>query len=140
MAQTRIVVALLLALVLGCLPDPRRVQAARLFEQLDQARIALSAQPARLEPACADVSEVGSRLSGEPGLTELRDVWPSLQAASDALLAVCGQATLLEQPFDATPAMRLARERWQTGLMRELQAACAALHQAAEGLRRGFSC
>ena len=88
----------------------------RLFDQLVEAHVALSEQPPRIEPTCADVSEVGSRLSGEPGLTEVRDVWPALRMASDALLAVCGQATLLALPFDSTPAMLQARERWQTGL------------------------
>jgi hypothetical protein len=131
---------LLLVLVLGCLPDPRRTQISRLFDTLVEARLALREQPARLEPACGDVSEVGSRLSGEPGLSELRDVWPSLRTASDALVAVCGQATLLEQPFDPTPATLRARARWQNGLEQELQTACDALKRSATALGRRLDC
>ena len=112
----------------------------RLFDQLVEAHVALSEQPPRLEPTCADVSEVGSRLSGEPGLTEVRDVWPALRMASDALLAVCGQATLLALPFDSTPAMLQGRERWQTGLEHELRGACDHLQVAAAALQRNVDC
>jgi hypothetical protein len=133
---------LLIALVLcsACLPDPRRAQMVRLFDQLVEAHVALSGQPPETEPACADVSEVGSRLSGEPGLTEVRDVWPALRMASDALLAACGQATLLAQPFDPTPAMLQARERWQMGLEHELLGACDQLERAAPALQRNVKC
>jgi len=120
------------------LPDPRRTQSERLFDRLVVARAALVER--RLEPACGDVSEVGSRLSGEPGLTELRDVWPSLRTASDALVAVCGQATLLEQPFDPTPATLQARTRWHNGLEQELQTACDALKRSATELGRRLDC
>jgi hypothetical protein len=112
----------------------------RLFDQLVEAHVALSGQPPETEPACADVSEVGSRLSGEPGLTEVRDVWPALRMASDALLAACGQTTLLAQPFDPTPAMLQARERWQMGLEHELRGACDQLERAAPALQRNVKC
>ena len=86
------------------------------------------------------MGEVGSRLSGEPGLTEVRDVWPALRMASDALLSACGQATLLAQPYDPTPAMLQARERWQNGLEHDLRAACDQLGRAAPALQRSVDC
>jgi hypothetical protein len=111
------------------------MQMARLFDQLVEAHAALRGQPPRLEPACAAVTDVGSKLSYEPGLTDIRDVWQPMYSATEALLAVCGQATLLEQPFDPTPATLQARARWQRGLELELQSACAGLRSASEALQ-----
>jgi hypothetical protein len=135
----RVLIALaLVVLCAACLADPRRTQMTRLFDQLVEAQVSL--REGRTEPACGNVGDVATKLSGEPGLVELRDVWPSLRAATDALQAVCGQATLLAQPFDATPAMLQARERWQAGRERELRVACDELKRASAELERRVGC
>jgi hypothetical protein len=138
-------VGLLLTLVTGvvcagCLADPRRAQSARLFDQLVAAYGALGKEPPSLEDGCADVSFVGTRLSGEPGLVELRDAWPPLRRATDSLLAVCGQAALLAQPYAPTQAMLEARERWRIGADHELRKACEELARAASALDRHLTC
>jgi hypothetical protein len=138
-AQTCLTLVLVV-MCMGCLPDPRRLQAERLFERLVQARAELSATPPRLDPACGDVSEVSSRLTGEPGLVELGALWTHLTGATDALWAVCGQATLLEQPFNPTPTTLQARERWQRGVENELAVACDHLTRAAATLGRAAGC
>jgi hypothetical protein len=129
---------MLLVMCTACLPDPRRMQMARLFDQLVEAHTTL--RVGQLDPACGNVGDVATKLSGEPGLVELRDVWPSLRAATDALQAVCGQARLLAQPFDSTPTMLQARERWQSGLNHELRVACDELKRAAVALERPAGC
>ena len=92
--------ALLLAvLATACLPDPQRMQMGRLLDQLGDARSALVAQPPRVDAACDMVGEVESRLSGEPGLVDVKPAWSAMRDAADALLAVCGQSRLLEQPY-----------------------------------------
>ena len=131
-------VGLLLA---GCLPDPARVQAARLLDQLVQAHAALQAA-AQAGPAgdvsatCDTIGGVDTRLTGEPGLADLRPSWPALRAATDDLLAACGQVRLLQIPSPDTPAVRDARDRWQAGAQRELAQACRQLGAAAASLDR----
>jgi hypothetical protein len=128
---------LALLVVAGCLPDPQRLQMARLLDQLVGAHAALSEQPPpELEATCAVVSEVGSRLSGEPGLVDVRPAWPALRAATDSLSAVCGRSVLLQQPFEPTAAMVQARKRWQDGNAADLDSACRRLKEAAAGLNR----
>jgi hypothetical protein len=133
--------ALLLAAVLfgtGCLPDARRLQMARLFDQLADAGAEL--RQGRSDPACQTVGDVNTRLIGEPGLTELRDTWPHMRDATQALLAVCGQLRLLQQPFDDTAAMLAARDRWQAGVERELGVACERLKLAGRSVDRVVDC
>ncbi len=120
----------------GCLADPQRLQMARLFDALVDARLALSEQPPRLDAGCATVGDVSSRLYGEPGLVDVRPAWPALRAAADALQAVCGQQRLLEQPFEPTAAMLAARARWQRGVAAELASACRHLVDGAAALSR----
>src|SRR6266851_4157194 len=78
-------------LVGGCLPDPQRVQSAVLFDQLVSARAMLGEQSPRAEQACTTAGDVQTRLTGEPGLVELRPAWPALHDAALALQAACGQ-------------------------------------------------
>jgi hypothetical protein len=134
--------ALLMGLVIGsaCLPDPQQMQMRRLLDELVEARAALSEQPPRMDVACDTVGDVASRLSGEPGLVDVRSAWPALNAAAEALQAVCGQDRLLEQPFEPTAAMLAARARWQQGVAHELAASCAHLNEAARALGRAESC
>jgi hypothetical protein len=121
--------------VVGCLPDAQRLQMARLLDQLVEARSALAEQPpAGLEATCGVVSEVGSRLSGEPGLVDVRPAWAAMRAATDSLSAVCGRSLLLQQPFEPTAAMVQARKRWQEGNALDLDSACRRLKEAAAGL------
>src|SRR4051812_47709119 len=134
-----LLLALYLATMLACLPDPRRMQLARHFDSLVSARVALSQTRPDLD-VCDAVTEVDSRLQGEPGLTEVTPAWPRLREATDALLAVCGQAVLLAQPFDANSATLAARERWQRGLTQELASACTALEGAARVLEKPQPC
>jgi len=135
-------VALLSSLVLGagCLPDPQQIQMRQLLDNLVEARAALSEQPPRMDAACDSVGNVASRLSGEPGLVDVRPAWPALRAATDALLAVCGQERLLEQPFEPTAPMVAARQRWQQGVARDLAAACTQLNVAAGALGKPTAC
>jgi hypothetical protein len=127
----------LLLVVAGCLPDPQRVQMARLLDQLVGARSALAEQPpVALDATCGVVSEVGSRLAGEPGLVDVRPAWPALRAATDSLSAVCGRSVLLQQPFEPTAAMVQARKRWQEGIAADLDSACRRLKEAAVGLNK----
>jgi hypothetical protein len=131
-----LVVIGVLVLASGCLADPQRLQMARLFDTLVDARLALSEQPPRLDAGCDSVGDVSSRLSGEPGLVDVRPAWPALRAAADALHAVCGQQRLLEQPFEPTGAMLAARVRWQRGVAFELASACRHLVDGAAALSR----
>jgi hypothetical protein len=85
---------------------------------------------------CYLIGGVDTRLTGEPGLVDLRPTWPALRAATDDLLAACGQIRLLATPGLDTPAVREARERWQQGAQHELIQACSELQSAAESLGR----
>ena len=132
---------LLLALGGGCLPDPQRVQSASLLERLGAARAALAETPPRLGSTCDDVGDVESRLRFEPGLVDVHPAWPALRASADALLAVCGQASLLDQPATGdTSGLSLARTRWQQGVHRELTLSCGYMRQAAAALGRTSPC
>lgn len=124
----------------ACLPDPQRLQMAHLLDELGEARTALSAQPPRLDPACDVVGEVSSRLSGEPGLVDVRPTWTALRVSTDALLAACGQLVVLQQPFEPTAAMLQARQRWQQGGAHELARACTQMKAAAAALGRPAPC
>jgi hypothetical protein len=130
------------ALLIGsaCLPDPQRQQMAHLLDELSEARAALSEQPPRLDPSCDMVGEVSSRLSGEPGLVDVRPAWSALRASTDALLATCGQLVVLQQPFEPTAAMLQARQRWQQGVMDDLALACTQMHRAAGALGKPAPC
>jgi hypothetical protein len=131
---------LALLLVTACLPDPQTTQMSHLLDQLVEARAALGEQPPRVDTACDTIGEVESRLSGEPGLVDVRPAWPALHAAAEALLAACGQSRLLQQPFEPTVAMVAARERWQAGVAQELGVACRYLGEAGQALGRGQAC
>ncbi|MDQ3809830.1 MAG: hypothetical protein M3336_06020, partial [Chloroflexota bacterium] len=74
-----------------------------------------------------------------PGLVDL-PAWPELRASALALLAVCGQARLLEQPFEPTAAMLQARERWRAGVVSELDSACHYLAAASVRLAKPAAC
>jgi hypothetical protein len=112
----------------------------QLLDNLVEARGALSEQPPRIDAGCDAVGDVQSRLLGEPGLVDVRPAWPALHAAADALLAVCGQQRLLDQPFEPTATMLAARARWQQGEASELSTACARLNEAASALGRQPPC
>jgi hypothetical protein len=127
-----------LLLLSACLPDPQRLQSSRLLDQLVAARSGLLVQ--QLDDPCNSVGDVESRLSGEPGLVDVRPAWPALRNAADALLAVCGQSRLLAQPYEPTTAVRTARERWQQGVTSELATACRELNAAADALGRSRPC
>ncbi len=126
---------LLLALLSGCLQDPQRQQMGRLFDQLVEARGALAEQ--RVEAACDAVGDVENRLWGEPGLTDVKPAWESVRGAADALLSACGQSKLLQQPYEPSPSLDLARQRWERGVTAQLTAACEYLARAATALGRG---
>jgi hypothetical protein len=127
---------LAVVLIAGCLPDPARGQAARLLDQLVQAHAALSAASGDVSPTCDLIGGVDTRLTGEPSLVDLRPTWPALRAATDDLLAACGQLRLLTTPSLDTAAARDARQRWQQGAQYELSQACAELQAAAQSLDR----
>lgn len=124
----------------GCLPDPQRLELGGLFDRLLVARSALGQSPPRTDATCDDVADVKSHLAGEPGLEHEQPAWSALRASTDALQAVCGQATLLEQPYMPTATLSAARARWQAALERELGVACDHLRQAADALGRGTAC
>jgi hypothetical protein len=133
-------VAATLWLTAGCLPDPQRLQSVALFDQLVAARATLSAQPLQAQPACTTVGDVQTRLTGEPGLADVRPAWPALHQAAQALQAVCGQDMLLSQPTTDSMAISQARERWQQGIQREIGVACDHLREAATALDRAQPC
>ncbi|HEV7666257.1 MAG TPA: hypothetical protein VGQ62_22170 [Chloroflexota bacterium] len=122
----------------GCLADPQRVQSATLFDRLSEAHAAFVA--ARQSEGCNTVGDVQTRLVGEPGLANGESTYRSLRAAAQALQAVCGQTTVLEQAISETAASRAARDRWQTGIQRELGIACDYLGAAAADLGRAAPC
>ena len=131
----------LLWLTAGCLPDPQRMQSVTLLEQLVTARAALSQDPAsQADQACTTVGDVHTRLTGEPGLVDVRPAWPALHQATQALQAVCGQNIMLGQPTTGSPAINQARNRWQLGIQRELSTACDHLREAAIALDRARPC
>jgi|SRR5947209_9018357 len=129
----------LLVLLTGCLSDPARVQAAGLLDQLVQAHAALQTAAAAgaagdASATCDTIGGVDTRLTGEPSLVDLRPTWPDLRAATDDLLAACGQVRLLEAPALDTPVVREAHVRWSDGAQRSLGAACEDLQSAAASL------
>ena len=128
--------SLLLLLAAACLPDPARGQAGRLLDELAQAHTALSAASGDVSPTCDLVGGVDTRLTGEPGLVDLRPTWPALRNATDDLLAACGQLRLLATPGLDTAAVREARQRWQQGAQHALTQACQELQSAAASLNR----
>ena len=128
-------------LSVACLPDPQRAQSVALFDQLVAARATLSERPSGgADEACTTVGDVQTRLTGEPGLVDVRPAWPALHQAAQALQAVCGQAVMLGQPSTDSVAVRQAQERWQSGIQRELSTACDHLRQAADALDRARPC
>ncbi len=132
--------ATLVALNAGCLADPQRLQSVALLDQLISVRVTLSTQPIQPEPACTRVGDVQTRLTGEPGLAEVRPAWPALHAAAEALQAACGQNALLSQADTGSAALMHARERWQQGMQREIGVACDHLRAAATALDRAQPC
>jgi hypothetical protein len=124
----------------GCLPDPQRVQMGALFDQLVSARTLLGEQPPQAEQACTTVGDVHTRLTGEPGLVDVRPAWAALRDATQALQAVCGQNVMLAQPSLDSIAMAEARNRWSLGIQREISVACDHLRKAAAVLDRAQPC
>jgi hypothetical protein len=125
----------------ACVPNPQRVQMAQLLDRLGTSRAALAQVPPRTGSTCDEVGDVESRLLGEPGLVDVSPAWSSLHDGALALLAVCGQASLLEQPAGSdSAAWYTARERWQSGLVHELGLACDHLRTAASALERPAPC
>jgi hypothetical protein len=47
---------------------------------------------------------------------------------------------LLEQPFEPTAAMLVARQRWQVGAAGNLESACRHMRDAAKALARQVPC
>ena len=139
-----LLVSVAVSLLVGsaCLVDPQQREASQLLDRLTAARAGLSESPPVLGATCDDVADVKSRLLGEPGLLATPPA-PVLLNAADALQAVCGQATLLAVPIDATwltPAVTAARTRWQGGLTRQLGLACDSMRQAAVQLGQAAPC
>ena len=131
--------ALLAFLLVGCLPDPARGQASRLLDELGRAHGALVqawSGGSSVAPICDEIGGVDTRLTGEPSLVDLRPTWPALRAATDDLLAVCGQVRLLQTPARDSAAVRQARREWQQGAERQLALACGHLREAAASLGR----
>ena len=131
------IVIALIPLAAGCLQSPQRVQSIDLLDQLVDARDTVAQHP---QLGCDLVGNVQTKLYGEPGLTTVQPAWTNLRAAADALQTVCGQTTLLAQPFNDSPATRLARQRWQQGIQRETGIACDHLRTAAAALGRSAPC
>jgi hypothetical protein len=128
----------LLLTTTACMASPQQAQMNRLFDQLVEARTALVQQST--DPACDSVSDVDTRLTGEPGLVDVAPAWTHLRSAAIALRAACGQLRLLQQPFEATASMTEARQRWQAGVSRELSTACEHLTEAARALNSKAAC
>ena len=125
----------------ACLPDPQRLQMVALFDQLATARTMLTQQtPQATDQACTTVGDVHTRLTGEPGLVDVRPAWASLNQATQALQAVCGKNTMLAQPSTDSVAAKQAHERWQNGIQREMSTACDHLREAATALDRARPC
>jgi hypothetical protein len=137
---TALLLACLTALATACLPDPRLAQTRELLDQLASARSMLAEQPPRVQEGCGLVGVIATRLYGEPGLADVRQAWPELRDATNALGAVCGQETLLAQPQTGSSALLAARERWQQGIQREMGVACDYLRAAAAALDRAAAC
>jgi hypothetical protein len=121
------------------LADPQHTQLNALLGRLTQARLGLSDSPPDLAQ-CDSVTDIDSRLQGEPGLTDVKPAWPALRDATDALLAACGQALLLAQPYETSAATTLARQRWQAGVSRQLSIACQDMQRAAQALSQPQPC
>jgi hypothetical protein len=129
-----------LALVVGCAPNPQRVQSVELLGRLVGARELFLAQPPRGQEACDTVGEVQTRLNYEPGLTYVRPAWDALSQAAGALQAVCGQSIMLGLPTVDSPAVVVAHQRWQASFERENDVACDHLRAAAAALDRPTPC
>ena len=128
-------------LTAACLPDPQRMQSVTLLEQLVTARATLSQGDAsEADTACTNVGDVQTRLTGEPGLVDVRTAWPALHQAAQALQAVCGQNIMLSQPATDSAAIAQARQRWRQGIQREIGIACDHLREAAAALDRARPC
>jgi hypothetical protein len=127
----------LIPLATACLQNPQKVQSVDLLNQLASARQQFSQQP---QEACDVVGNVQTKLYGEPGLTSVQPAWASLRDAAEALQAVCGQSTLLAQPFTDSVATLQARQRWQQGIQRDIGTACDHLRNAATALGRSAPC
>ena len=131
---------MLMLMLAGCIADPQHGQTVELLDGLSTARVILSQQPARLDEACNAVGDVQTRLYGEPGLANVQPAWSQLRDAAAALHAVCGQATLLDQPSPDSAAIRAAHQRWQSGIQREMGVACDHLRATAAALNREAPC
>ncbi len=136
-----LVATVTLVFAAGCLTDPQRVQSVTLFDQLVAARATLGEQPSgEADQACTTVGDVQTRLTGEPGLVDVRPAWPALHQAAQALQAACGQNVMLGQPSTDSVATQQARQRWHLGIQREISVACDHLREAAAALDRARPC
>jgi hypothetical protein len=131
----------LLVLSAACLPNPQVAQSAELLDRLVAARAGFVVQTAdATQAACDTVGDVQTRLYGEPGLTGVQPAWSSLRDAAEALQAVCGQRMLLQLATGDSAALVAARQRWQSGVQREIGVACEHLRTAAQALGRSSPC
>jgi hypothetical protein len=129
-------VSLALLLVVGCLPDSRRVQAATLLGQLADARSQLANAPESSDGPCEDTGEVRARLYTELGRNSAEDVWIPLRHATDALMAACGQLRMLALPATEGRPVEQAQMAWREGAQQQLREVCAHLRVAAAHLGR----
>lgn len=121
----------------GCLSESRRAAAIALHQELEVVIGRLEANPASTD-GCPDVGSVRGKLYAEYGPADLREGWVPLRFATDALLAACGQIELLQLPAQdpGAPAVQAARERWRSGVTRQVRAACGWLGDSAAILGR----
>lgn len=126
---------MLLAFVAAaCLPDTNLRLGTSLVSQMaeSQRRLVATSTP---DTACDAGGEARAKLLTEPEPRGAPGSWAALLDASRALLAACGQLTLLTYPTDQlTAAGQAARARWRAGAQADLRQACLSLQQAASRL------
>ena len=104
------------------------------LRELDRIHEVFQQSSGDLASPCVDAGAVRGRLLTDPSLAGLGATTDALRRATEALLAVCGNAQLLRAPGDETDATRAAHPRWQAAVQRELVESCRAIQDAAAGL------
>lgn len=134
MFRVPILLFLLAFAAAACLPDPNVRLGASLVNQMaeSQRRLVSTSTP---DTACDAGGEARAKLLTEPEPRGAPGAWAALLDASRALLAACGQLTLLTYPSEQlTAAGQSARDRWRAGAREDLRQACQSLQQAASRL------
>jgi hypothetical protein len=105
-----------------------------LVNDLDDGRVALGEEPARVESGCDTAGEARARLYNSGASRGGAAAWVALLDATDALIAACGKSRLLQAPSNGTALVESERAHWKARIRTDLDRVCRSLGEASEAL------